>query len=138
MVKQRRTDLVLAQEGKALLPIIISPNAPAETKAVTTGMAEYLQRITGAKFELQTGDGSRGIVVGTLAEFPNHALDKPLESRTARDGKEAYAIRTELNRLLLIGATNLAVSHVVFRFLEIIGCRWFCTAAPATSLLACA
>ena len=64
-------------------------------------------------------------MVGTLAEFPNPALNKPLEIRNGCDGKEAYAIRTEPNRLLLIGATPLAVSHVVFRFLEVVGCRWF-------------
>ncbi|NQU11298.1 DUF4838 domain-containing protein, partial [bacterium] len=39
--------------------------------------------------------------------------------------KEAYAIRTEPDRLLLIGATELGASHAAFRLLEHLGCRWF-------------
>src|SRR5689334_4617698 len=53
-LKQSRTSLVLAQEGKAHLPIVISPGASAEIRAVATEMAEYLQRITGAQFAVQT------------------------------------------------------------------------------------
>ena len=45
---QSGTSLVLARDGKALLPIIISSNAPPETKAVTAELADYLQRMTGA------------------------------------------------------------------------------------------
>lgn len=124
-LKPSRTGLVLAETGQARLPIIISPEASAETKEVATELAEYLYRITGAKFEVRIGAGSRGIVVGTLAEFPNPALKKSLASRNEWDGREAYAIRTEPGRLLLIGVTDLAVSHVMFRFLEVLGCRWF-------------
>ena len=88
-------------------------------------LADYLGRIAGTKFEVQTGDGSKGIVLGTLAEFPNPSLEKPLEIRNTYDGREAYAIRTDTHRLLLIGATDLGVSHAAFRFLETLGCRWF-------------
>lgn len=41
------------------------------------------------------------------------------------DGKEAFAIRTDENRVLLVGATDLAASHAVYRFLDELGCRWF-------------
>jgi hypothetical protein len=117
--------LPLAEDGRALQPIVISQNASDATKAVATELAEYLKRITGATFDVQTGDGSHGIVLGTLSEFPIASLEKPLEIRDTYDGKEAFAIRTEPQRLLLIGATDLAVSHAAFRFLERIGCRWF-------------
>ena len=60
---------------------------------------------TGAKFEVTAGDGSRGIVLGTLADFPNPALNDVLAIRNNHDGKESFAIRTEAQRLLLIGAT---------------------------------
>ncbi len=36
-----------------------------------------------------------------------------------------YAIRSERERLLLIGATELGASHAAFAFLEHLGCRWF-------------
>src|ERR1051325_7607184 len=117
--------LPLAEQGRALEPIVISAQASDTTKAVAKELADYLGRNTGARFEVQTGDGSRGIVLGTLAEFPHPSLTKPLEIKNTYDGKEAFAIRTEKKRLLLIGATDLGASHAAFRFLEHLGCRWF-------------
>ncbi len=117
--------LTLASNGKALLPIIISPRASARTQAVAAELAGYLNRITGAAFEVRTGDGSGGIILGTLADFPNPQLDRVLEIKGPYDGREAFAIRTEPKRLLLLGATDLGISHAAFRFLELVGCRWF-------------
>src|SRR6188768_2989194 len=104
----------LAIKGKALQPVIISANASDATKAVAAELAGYLGRISGAKFEVQTGDGARGIVLGTIAEFPNAALAKPLEIQNVYNGREAYVIRSEEARVLLIGATDLAASHAAF------------------------
>jgi hypothetical protein len=117
--------LTLAEDGKAQLPIIVSSKASAATIAIAAELADYLTRIAGAKFEVTTGDGARGIVLGTLAEFPNPTLTEPLAIRNTYDGKEAFVIRTEAKRLLLIGATEMGASHAVFRFLEALGCRWF-------------
>ena len=115
----------LAEEGKALQPIVISANASDTTKAVAAELADYLGRVSGAKFEVQAGDGSRGIVLGTLTEFPNPSLAKPLEIRNVYDGRESYVIRSEPQRVLLIGATDLGASHAAFHLLEHVGCRWF-------------
>lgn len=117
--------LQVADNGRALAPVVVSANASDATRAVATELADYLARMSGAKFEVQTGDGSRGIVLGTLAEFPNASLAKPLEVRNSYDGKEAFAIRTEKDRVLLLGATDLGASHAAFRLLEHLGCRWF-------------
>src|SRR5688500_2387910 len=87
--------LPLANQGRALQPIVISDKASDSTKAVARELADYLGRITGAAFTVETGDGSRGIVLGILTEVPNPALVKPLEIRNTYDGKEAFAIRTE-------------------------------------------
>jgi hypothetical protein len=84
----------LAEAGRALQPIIVSTNATAATKAIAGELAEYLGRISGAKFEVQCGDGSRGIVLGTLAEFPNRSLNRSLKIRHTYDGKEAFVIRS--------------------------------------------
>ena len=117
--------LSLAADRRALLPIVISDKASDRTKAVAAELADYLRRMTGVTFEVRTGDGSAGIVLGTLAEFPYPSLDEPLAIRGRFDGREAYAIRTEPGRLVLIGATDLGASHAAFRFLEHLGCRWF-------------
>ena len=70
----RKPGLLLAADGKALAPIVISKEASPATRAVAEELAQYLQRISGASFSVQTGDGSRGIVLGTLAQFPDPAL----------------------------------------------------------------
>jgi len=52
--------LVLAQDGKALLPIVISAKASDATKATAMELSAYLKRITGAEFKIETGNGERG------------------------------------------------------------------------------
>ncbi|HSI36376.1 MAG TPA: DUF4838 domain-containing protein [Tepidisphaeraceae bacterium] len=117
--------LTLATDGRAAHPIVISPRATDAVRATAKELAQYLQRITSAPFEIKEGDGSSGIVLGTLADFPDPALDASLALKGAVDGREAFAIRTEPARLRLIGRTDLAVSHAAFRLLEHAGCRWF-------------
>lgn len=115
----------LAREGKAPVPIVISPGASETVQSVADELAVHLKRITGAPFEVKRGDAATGIVLGTLAEFPTPSLTNALAIRNGFDGREAYAIRTEPERLLLLGATDLGASHAAFRFLELLGCRWF-------------
>ena len=119
--------LLLADGAQAKVPVVISAKASDGTKAVAAELAEYLGKISGAKFEVMAGDGSAGIVLGTLAEFPDPALDEPLELRGPGgfDGREAFAIRTEPGRLRLIGRTELGASHAAYALLESLGCRWF-------------
>lgn len=118
-------EIVLTRQGKALLPIVISAKASDRTKKAAAELADYLQQMSGARFEIQTGAGTSGLVLGTLAEFPQPDLQKALEIRDRFDGLEAYALRSEQKRLLLLGASDLAVSHAVFHLLENLGCRWF-------------
>src|SRR5688572_7261274 len=70
-----QTTLVMAQNGQATLPIVVSKQASDATKAVAAELAVYLKRMTGAAFETKTGDGSTGIVLGTLNDFPTPALN---------------------------------------------------------------
>jgi hypothetical protein len=115
----------LAEAGDARLEIIVSPRATEATRRVAAELAGYLGRIAGADFAVKDGDGSVGIVLGTIAQFPDPALAEGLAIRDAFVGREAYAIRTEPGRVRLIGATDLGASHAAFRLLEHLGCRWF-------------
>ena len=87
-------------------------------------MAGYLQRISGAEFELTTGDGRSGIVLGTLNDFPHAAWAEALAIHGG-DGREAYGIETNGDRVLILGATDLGLDRGITRFLETLGCRWF-------------
>jgi hypothetical protein len=120
-----QSTLLLAENKKALLPIIISAKAGKNTRAVADELAAILAKITDANFEVKAGDGSVGIVLGTLEEFPHPELEDALEIYNGFDGREAFAIRTGNDRVLLLGATELGASHAAFRFLEEIGYRHF-------------
>ncbi|NQU12384.1 hypothetical protein HQ590_16435, partial [bacterium] len=132
----RTKGLLLADQGRALLPIVISEQAMTTTntykwgyvtpvtgiRQVADDLAAHLQRITGAKFAVTTGDVTRGIVLGTLEDFPalkkKRDIVRALKIRDRFDGIEALAIRTEPQRLLLVGNTILGASHASSRFLE--------------------
>ena len=122
--------LTLAEAGRARLKIVTAAE-PAETvRQAAAELAQYLGQISGATFEVTTGDGSAGIVLGTLAEFPDAALTAPLKANSTFDGPEAYVIRTEpeagkSGRLRLIGATEKGVPHAVAHVLRELGCRWY-------------
>jgi len=135
--------LRLAEDGRALQEIVIAPGASGEITNAAAYLAAKLEMITGAKFAIATGDGTRGIVLGTLAQFPVEALQQPLAIRPPykglefHDGVEAYGIRTEAGRLLLLGGGDAGVSHAAARFLHRLGYRRFYPAkeweiAPST------
>lgn len=119
--------LPIATNKQAHLPILLSPKASQSTQSTAQELARYLEKITGAKFEIRQADApdSPGILLGTLADFPDNSLNDALQIKNRFDGLEAYAIRTDATRLRLIGASDLGVSHAAFRLLESLGCRWF-------------
>ena len=124
-LSRSRSAIQLAQDGKALQPIIIAADASELTKTAANELAKYLGQISGATFEVKTGDGTSGIVLGTLEQFPQPELQQPLKIQNGYDGVEAFAIRTEKDRVLLIGRTDKGASHADYRMLELLGVRWF-------------
>ena len=54
----------LAADVRPMLPIVVADKASPQCRAVADELAQYLDRITGGKFAIQTGDGSQGIVPG--------------------------------------------------------------------------
>lgn len=115
---------LLAEGGTARTPIVLSERATDRQKELAAELADYLRQISGAEFEVATGDGRRGIVLGTLREFPLAEWEEALRVR-GHDGAEAYAIRSDARRLLVLGATDLGLDRGITRLLERLGCRWF-------------
>jgi len=127
---QSENTLLLAKNGKSLQKIVLHQFANDDLKATAAYLAEKLEKITGARFEIAKGDGSSGIVLGTTSQFPVPGLQKPLEIRPVQElefhnGAEAYGIRTEAKRLLLLGGREIGASHAATRFLELLGYRRF-------------
>ena len=59
-------EFVLAENGKARAPIVLSQGATERQHELAAELADYLERISGAEFEVVTGDDTEGIVLGTL------------------------------------------------------------------------
>lgn len=121
----RDNPVKLADAGRALVPIIISPDASDSVRALAVTLQDHLQRITGAPFVIETNATPGGITLGTVTNYPDSTLREALAVRNYYDGREAFAIRSDGGRVRLLGNTDLGVSHALYRFLELMGCRWF-------------
>jgi hypothetical protein len=119
------TEVVVASDGAARVPITIAPQASPVTREAAKTLADFLKRITGGDFSIETGAEPRGITVGTLTEFPDASLNEVLKIGEWNDGREAFAIRTGANGIRLIGGADLGAQHAVHRFLELMGVRRF-------------
>lgn len=115
----------IALDGQALLPIVIATSASDAIRASARELATYLQRITGTPFAVEERSEPAGITLGTLEQFPDGKLGELLAIHDFYDGVEAFAIRSDNGRIRLIGNTEKGVAHATWRFLDLLGCRWF-------------
>ncbi len=114
----------LADGGVALHAVIVSGDATQQTREAADTLADYLGRISGAEFSVEAGDGSSGIVVGTVGDFPALGLEDLFAPNEALR-REEYLLRSRDNGVLLIGATELATRHAVWDLLYRLGHRQF-------------
>jgi len=102
--------LAITDHGRALLPVVIQSE---ELKPAAQELATMLERITGAKFEIQSSMEPRGLFLGlTPGEVP------PTE-------REDYTMRSEKGRLVITGRTPVAVDHAMWDLLHRCGFRQF-------------
>ncbi len=117
----------LSENGRALLPIVISPAASEQEKTTAQTLADYLKRISGGDFKVETAKAALtantpGIVLGTAAHF-TPALEnfKTGDPRTTED----YLLRSHAGGLLVVGASELALEYGVWDVLYRLGHRQF-------------
>lgn len=114
----------LAAVGKARFPVVVAAGASERVRTAAGTLAAYLGRITGAKFDVMTGDGRTGLAVGAPGDFPALALGD-LWDRKDPTRSEDYLLRSHRGGVHLIGASDLAVEHAVWDFLYRLGYRQF-------------
>jgi hypothetical protein len=116
----------LTENGRALLPIVISTQASEREKTAASTLANYLKRISGGEFKIETADtleaSTRGIAVGTVARFDIAGLDLKNDDPTKQ---EDYILRSHDGGVLLAGASELALEYAVWDFLYRLGYRRF-------------
>ncbi len=116
-------ETLLARDGEARLPVVVGPEAGEHTRAAAEDLAAYLERITGAPFEVTEGDGSEGVVVGVPDDFT--ALPFDLVFGDAPFERDHYTIRSTGDGLYLLGAAEQAAELAVWDFLHRQGYRLF-------------
>ncbi|MFR1759714.1 MAG: DUF4838 domain-containing protein, partial [Christensenellaceae bacterium] len=95
--------LLLADQGRAQLPIQINPEACPGQERAAGELAHYLRRITGADFAIERGTLSEGVIA--------LAIDPSLE-------EEAFCIEITGRGLSLAGGSLRGLFYSVYGFLE--------------------
>ncbi len=116
-------EVLLAADKQARLSIVVGQQASDRTKAAAETLANYLERISGAAFNVTHGDGAAGLVVGVPGDFTNLPFNASFPDRSR--GREDYLLRSAAGGVWLLGATDLAVQHAVWDLLYRLGYRQF-------------
>lgn len=110
--------LTLTSDGAPQAVICASSDA---TDAAAT-LQRYIEKISGARLPILTENATGGkaaILVGDVAVNAGLKVPGPTPSR------EAYAVRSVGNRLLIAGESARATEFAAYHLLETLGCRWF-------------
>ncbi len=114
----------IARDGKAELSVVVSSQASDRVRQASETLAGYLEKISGAPFEVVTGDGVTGIAVGLPPGFPKTPHSGKLRNPNTFQ-REHYLLQSHPRGLYVLGATDLAVEHAVWDLLYRIGYRQF-------------
>jgi hypothetical protein len=103
--------------------ICVAADAPEGLRGAAGELALWLRKATGAEFTTVLPPAESGVVLA-LADSPL-APAQGLEELKAREGAEAFLIRSDGPRLWIVGKSPLGVRNGVYFYLEQLGFRWF-------------
>ena len=124
----------VAVDGKAAVPIVTAPTASPSIRQSAEALRGVLQRVTGAAFAVETGDGRAGIAVGLPGDFPTLAATDRLAAAGRAAGADptarlawlqGYALRSHARGIQVVGASELGVEYAVWDLLHRAGYRHF-------------
>ena len=113
----------IAENGVAKAVIVVAADAPEPEQYAANELADFLQQITGAKFEIihPPAAGKSRLLVGfeaaklAVRDFSTEGL-----------GSDGIVIRTVGDDLILAGGHPRGTLYAVYTFLEDqLGCRWW-------------
>ncbi len=113
----------LVTGGTSALPVVIGPSASPAVRATAEEFARVLGKLGGATVTVETGDGSRGIVIGQPADFTKLPFTTSFDADPFH--REDYRLRSQAGGLWLLGASEMAVSHATWDVLHRLGHRQF-------------
>ena len=103
--------------------LAIVANSPAARQSAKR-LRAALGKIYGREFEFHPGDGTEGIALGTVADFPELPF-KPHFDLNNPGQRQGYEIKTHPKGIYVIAATPQALDYAVSDLLYRLGYRWF-------------
>lgn len=116
-------EITIAVSGEAKLKIVVGAEADETVRLAARDLSQVLERISGAEFEVRSGTGVAGLVVGVPEDF----TDLPFQTSFG-DGpfeRDDYRIVSGKEGLYLLGATPNAVEFAVWDLLLEFGYRFY-------------
>ena len=114
--------MVLTNDPKQTQSIRIPSDADARMVQAAEDLSQRLEKIFGKPFPVEIGQGEGGIILGTVKEFPEY--EDKLKQEKPGDS-EAYLIKSQAGRILLVGASPLGVQNASWDFLYQLGYRHY-------------
>lgn len=114
----------LCRGGAPLMPVVVASAASARTREAARDLSVSLGRVCGRSFTVETGDGSRGLALGTAADFPALGISREFKAEEPMR-REQYVLRSRANGLIAVGATDAGVEAAAADLLYRAGWRRF-------------
>lgn len=103
--------------------IVVGGDGGASLTNSANELSHWLERSTGAKFEVVTAATNSAIFLLRTNSALLAATDL---ARLEEKGREAFVIRSEGGeKLWIVGNSDMALRHGVYFYLDQLGCRWF-------------
>ena len=120
---QPETFVLQPESGTDVVACAPAFSQQKESREIAGNLAKLVGEITGHEPTLEQG-GQKGVVLAIGEDFPEMAREASLDSGNPF-GREDYLIRTSSERLLVLGATPLAIRRAVADLLHRWGYRQF-------------
>jgi hypothetical protein len=114
----------LCAGGAPLMPVVVGARAGERTLAAAADLAASLGRVCGRPFAVEKGDGSRGLALGTAADFPALGFSGEFTAEEPMR-REQYLLRSGAKGLLAVAATEAGVEAAAADLLYRAGWRRF-------------
>jgi hypothetical protein len=113
----------LVKVGNAAGTIVLLPNASPSEQLAAKELVDYIKKISGVILPKQTKIVPNSIVLGTLGNLKN--LPAGVKQRLAScKSDECFYIKTDGNKVYIVGKKPIGVLYGAYTFLEKLGVRW--------------
>ena len=116
---------ILTENGASKLRIIVSATADETIRGAAADLSHYLERISGASFEIAEGTGGSGLLLGLPENFPDIPTELATDFGDGPFQRDRYRIVSSGDALYLLGATPNAVEFAVWDLLHEFGYRYY-------------